>query len=348
MISRRGIIRGILLPVIFLIHCGGGSDVGNPDITGYVSFVNGDEASRAMVVLGVDGATGSVDTTYVQPVGDFLLCFKAVSFDTVFCDAHGFFRFDSVAPGDYVLVASKGSKSGMQKIRHSYYQESETQIVLDASVNVTIETFGAGSSDVNFKVAHISGTTFTAGADSQGVFRFRGIPSGDHEIVLYRSDDTYESYAEFTVLPGCSASMVVDPERSSGFWTAKECGPREPLGRPYILWSSPADGAEGMQNVDVGNSVYDIVIQFSHSMDTRSTGKAVKVISSDSLTSIDSLWWEGAGVLYIALCTRDSLGECIEGTPFREGVTYTVVVDTTAKSDLGVNLSYPETLIFRP
>ena len=115
------------------------------------------------------------------------------------------------------------------------------------------------------------------------------------------------------------ASMVVDPERSSGFWTAKECGPREPLG-DRILWSSPADGAEGMQNVDVGNSVYDIVIQFSHSMDTRSTGKAVKVISRQSYFDRFPC---GGQVLYIALCTRDSLGECMR-EPVQGGWTYTL------------------------
>ena len=51
-----------------------------------------------MVVPGVDGATGSVDTTYVQPVGDFLLCFNCSLIQFSVMHAR-LFRYGSVAPG---------------------------------------------------------------------------------------------------------------------------------------------------------------------------------------------------------------------------------------------------------
>ena len=75
-------------------------------------------------------------------------------------------------------------------------------------------------------------------------------------------------------------------------------------------------------------------------MDTRSTGKAVKVISSDSLG--DRFPLVGGGGIYIALL-QDSLGGI--GNPVQKCDIH--CCDYCGKSDLGVNLSYPETL-FRP
>ncbi|NLG15817.1 MAG: carboxypeptidase regulatory-like domain-containing protein [Fibrobacter sp.] len=339
------------LPCFFLLlySCGGGSDVGNPDITGYVSYSSGKAASGGMVVLSKEGAAEQVDTTYAQQTGDFLLCFKTVNFDTVYCDVNGFFRFEEVNPGTYVLVAAKNGQLGMEKVSHSGYEESQTGLILENPASVEIQSYNYSETEEKFIAAHVSGTTFTAASDDLGTFTFSGIPSGDVEFVLYRADGTYEKYPEFTILPGCSASMTVDPVREPSLWVARECGPRDPLGIPYVIWSSPEKGAFGFEEISVGKLDYDVKIQFSHSMDTRSTGSAISAFSSDSLTEIESIRWQGANVVLVDLCVKDSTGECVpDSLKFKAGVTYTIAIDTTAQSDLGVNLTYPETIILKP
>ena len=324
--------------------------MGNPDICGYVSFVNGESAGNAKVVIGRKGAVGTIDTTYAQSLGDFYLCFRTVSFDTVYCDRDGAFTFDTVSPGEYVIVASKDSMLGMVAVSHSYYEVSQANVFLERAARMTIEPyFDTDSNSANrFLVANVAGTVISATPDSAGVFTFNMLPSGDLDIVLYNSNGGYEEAGSVTIFPGCSASIAVDPLLGSDYWTVKDCGYRDPLGRPYVIWSSPEMGASG-EDVKSSGSDYDLVLQFSHSMDTRNTGNAISAVSGDSLTSIDTLWWQGSDMIYIALCTKDSTGNYSrEVSPFRSGVTCSIAIDTMAQTVLGVKFAHKEVISFNP
>jgi hypothetical protein len=95
--------------------------------------------------------------------------------------------------------------------------------------------------------------------------------------------------------------------------------------------------------------LYDVAIQFSHPMDTRKTSKAFSAVSSDTKTVIDSLWWQGADVVYIRLCTKDNAGNCTgRDSLYSSGVRYSVVIDTSAETGLGVKYSFPDTVSFIP
>ena len=334
-----------LLPAF--VFCGSGSDIGNPDISGFVSYNDGRRAGGAMVVLAREGVIGSVDTSFAKSIGAFTICFTGATFDTAYCNGDGKFTFDSIPPGRYVLVASRNSLLGITTVEHSYYQETEAKISIKDPVQLSIKSY-AGQGSEEFLVAHIGGTVYATAADSNGVFSFDALPAGDLELVLYKSDNTFERFKGLTVVAGCSASVIADAARGQDAWVIKDCGYRDPLGRPYILWSSPEQGARGEQVGWSKESLYDVNIQFSHPMDTRKTTGAVSAVSSDSLTRLDTLWWIGADQIFIRLCTLDTLGECMSGSPFRPGVTYSIVIDTTAQSGYGVSVAIPETLTFIP
>lgn len=126
-------------------------------------------------------------------------------------------------------------------------------------------------------------------------------------------------------------------------------GPRDPLAMPYVLSITPSDGAQGELVNQHRNRSYDIEIQFSHPMDSKLTNPAVYVKSSDSLTVLDSIWWQGGNVAYLKLCTDDGSGQCVWGDSlYRSGITYSVIVDTNATTSLGVRFPYPDTLTFIP
>jgi hypothetical protein len=323
---------------------GGGTDVGNPDVTGYV-VSNGKAAPDAMVILGIMGQdVGIVDTSYLHSMGDIVICFKVQgAFDTTYCNGAGEFTFRDVTPGTYTLVASKGDLLGMTKVTQTQDTIESIELTLETTAGLLVRALPATRNDSDsFIAARIDGTHFAAIPDTQGVLIFPPVPAGEFDIIFYRGDNTSELFTGVTTLPGCSSSAVIDPQRPSSQWTLRDCGARDPLDPPYLLWSSPShrdSGAAGRVNYSTG---YDVMLQFSHPMDTRRTGKAVHA-RGDSLIYVDSVWWQGSDVLLVRFTRLDG------GHPlYLPGVLYSVVIDTLARSAFGVPFMLPETLSFVP
>jgi len=350
------ILGGIILPLF--INCGintadgGGVIVNNPSITGYVRFPEGNNAYGAMAMIGRQGVSGTIDTTIEVKHGDFSIIYNIKALDTAYCDMQGSFFFEDLFPGDYVLVA-QSKETGMLALVNvscSYNETLTVDMRLETPAELIIKPYYYTNGDAsNFVAAQIAGTGFTVNADNSGILKFDMVPAGELEIVLFRENNTKEVFYNFKTASGKKSTLLVDPHRPNSFWTAIEPGPRDPLGRPYILSSSPSDGAQGTMVNQDRNRSYDIEIQFSHPMDSKLTNSAVSVKSNDSLTVLDSIWWQGGNVAYLKLCTDDGLGQCIRGDSlYRSGITYSVIIDTNATTSLGVRFPYPDTLTFIP
>jgi len=350
------ILGGIILPLF--INCGintadgGGVIVNNPSITGYVRFPEGNNAYGAMAMIGRQGVSGIIDTTIEVKHGDFSIIYNIKALDTAYCDMQGSFFFEDLFPGDYVLVAqSKETRMlALVNVSCSYNETLTVDMRLETPAELIIKPYYYTNGDAsNFVAAQIAGTGFTVNADNSGILKFDMVPAGELEIVLFRENNTKEVFYNFKTASGKKSTLLVDPHRPNSFWTAIEPGPRDPLGRPYILSSSPSDGAQGTMVNQDRNRSYDIEIQFSHPMDSKLTNSAVSVKSNDSLTVLDSIWWQGGNVAYLKLCTDDGLGQCIRGDSlYRSGITYSVIIDTNATTSLGVRFPYPDTLTFIP
>jgi len=178
--------------VIGLISCGGGTDVGNPDVCGTVTNPGGGYAAGARVVLGTGGNdVGLVYTTYVESVEGIVICFKAVrNFDTAYCDSKGQFTFKEVPPGDYSLLASQGALLALQKINHSRDYGTMAGMQLSEPAEIAVRMVNPGSDSLKFIAARIDGTLLAAVPDSTGVFRFPPLPAGDLDIIFYRENET--------------------------------------------------------------------------------------------------------------------------------------------------------------
>ena len=366
----RVAVQGTLLVFMFLfLHCGGGSDIGNPEIpnklydapyyngnstiAGIVSYSNGLAGTDAMVVLGEEGFDAEMmDTTYTEVANGVTFIIKPIGFDTVRCDSRGIFEFTGVQPGKYVLFASSGSTSvGIEKVENPSYMAKNVHISLNrpGSISVYSKTVvSSNDTNVSFVEAGIGGTNYIGKADSLGNITFTSVPAGELNIILHRKNGEVEYVKDFTLYPDASSSLTVDPYRSQDFWVLQECGPRDPLARPYIIWSSPKDKASGDSACVNVDKEYDMVIQFSHPMNTIATTKAVSAFSDDGGTALDTLWWQGADALYISLCIKDSAGVCMDSSSYSKGITYKVRIDTVAQSALGVNFAFPDTLEFTP
>lgn len=343
-----------LTAYLLLLNCsGGGVIVNNPCITGIVKFPEGQLAYGTMVIMGRQGLIGIIDTTVNINRGDFSLFLNLRLFDTAYCDVQGRFVFENVIPDDYILVA-KSKETGMlamSNISCPYDQNYEIDLILKTGAELTIKPYYFNNTDTsNFIAAQIAGTGFYATADTNtGLLEFEQVPSGELEIVLFRQNNSKEIFNELVTVSGISSTLMVDPHRNSSFWTVIKPGPREPLGRPYILSSTPSDGARSDSVNQSSDRIFDVEIQFSHPMDSKLTNPAVSVKSSDGLTSLDSIWWQGGNVAYLKFCTIDSSGRCIRGDSlYRSGTVYSVIIDTTASTSLGVSLAYPDTLTFIP
>lgn len=348
----------LLIMLALLLNCGintagGGVIVNNPVMSGKVSFPEGQGARDAMVIIGSKGAVGLIDTTIGIHHGNFLVSYNLKMFDTTYCDVQGRFEFENIAAGDYVLVAERKEVGmfAMTTVNCSYNDSININIELKPAAKLTIKPYAFDYSDSsNFVAAQISGTRFTASYnDSTGLLEFDMIPAGELELILYKLNNTIEIYRGFNAVSDSFSMLLVDPHRSSSYWTAIESGPRSPLGRPYIISSSPFDGAQGEAVKLTGEYECDVEIQFSHPMDSKLTNSAVSVKSSDNMTSLDEIWWQGGNVMYLKLCTKSSSGECVRGDSlYRSGITYSVIIDTCATTSLGVKFAYPDTLTFIP
>lgn len=347
-------VLSFFIPLV--IGCGGGSDIGNPGctsfgyVTGKVYNSDGTPANNAMIMLGPEGTSFGSDTQIVRDSAGLIIFVRSLKFDTIYSDTKGQFTFENIIPGHYVVVASKNSKLGIESITSKSNEYSTVNVTLGTPADILIKSKSfPTSSPLSFKAAQISGTSYLATPDSFGNFRFNSIPSGVLDIVLYKSNDSIETFRQFVTEPGCSAVLVADPNRSTDYWTPEDCGPRDYQGRPYITFSSPPNASTGNDaKVNIGQS-YEVHIQFSHSMDTRLTSNALKVFSSDNSISLDSKWWQGDDEVFISFCTKDSSDTCTRVKDyFRKGVKYSVVVDTTAQTIAGVKFASPDTIWFIP
>ncbi len=350
-------IAAVILPV--LLNCGintadgGGVIVNNPCISGSVRFPAGQYAFGAMAVIGYQGGSGSIDTTIGVQHGDFFFYYNIKFLDTAYCDIRGKFSFNDVFPRNYVLVA-QSKETGMfalTNISVNYNESVNVDLTLEAAAELIIKPYSYNRGDSsNFVAAQIAGTGFVANVDENtGLLKFDQVPAGELEIVLFRKNNSKEKFSPINTVSSSKSTLLVDPHRSYSHWTAIVPGPRDPKGNPYILSSNPPDEATGEFANQISHPYYDVEIQFSHPMDSKLTNPAISVKSSDSLTSLDSIWWQGGNVAYLKLCTATGSGQCAgRDSLYRSGTTYSIIIDTTASTSVGVRFPYPDTITFVP
>lgn len=356
MIKMTNILIYLLLLLTLLFNCswdtaGGGVIVTNPTVFGTVRFPDGKGVNEAMVIIGKENAFGPGDTSIEIEDGEISLTLNLKRFDTAYCDLQGNFFFSNISPGNNILVAQR-KEIGMMTMKSVNCNFSDSLVVdltLEPAATISIEPYYIDSIiDNNFAAAQIAGTAFTAKSeDSSGIIKFDMVPAGVLKLILFRKNNKTECYNNFISISGEKSILKVNPGRNSTYWTAINSGPRDPLGRPYILSSFPNDSAiEGTAKTTRSDD-YDIEIQFSHPMDSKITNSAMKVISSDGLTSLDTVWWQGGNWAFLKLCTKSISGDCIRGDSlYRSGVAYSVIIDTIAETSLGVRFAFPDTLTF--
>ena len=331
------------LSICLFSGCGGGADVGNPgnfsncSITGCVKKPDNDAASKARVILGRYSDFPISEDSKDTVVQDGLtVVISKKYFDTTICDISGRFSFDNVSVGEYVIVADLQNKRGIIKVSTGN-GDADAVIGLNEPVDLMIKPYSVlDTSNPHFVASRIAGTTLVAKADSAGTILFYGVPSGMVDVVLYKNDTSRQTFRDLTVSPVSGAILMVDPKRSPSYWTAKS-SVREYDGRPYIL-------RYGMWNDSlptVGMAAYDLYIQFSHTMDTYLTSKALHTKSSDSAIQIDEIFWQGADMVYLRLCAKDSTGGCSRNR-LLSIPKWTVSIDTSAESKFGYKMAWPE------
>ena len=352
-LHRRMVLPGVVAILLVVLGCGGGSDVGNPNIAGTVTsrLTDGPKAAGARVVLSSRDAPGIgslMDTVSIKGVTTIV---TSLFFDTTYADQYGRFRFDEVPSGSYVLVASYNGLLALEYVEQRPNQDEEgVLLVVTDPATVYLNTYtDLDTSKPYFRAARIAGTGFIDSLNASGEIVLRDVPAGDLGLLCYRSDGHTVLFPVLHTDAGCQAELYSSPDLPVDYWTPHPCGPRDPLGRPYILettvWTSGASPAD----VTFDEKVFDIRLSFSHAMDARSTKSAIHAFSDDSSASIKSLRWDGGNTLYIALCSADTAGECRSGEDrFLKGRTYGVTIDTTAQTALGVHFAHDAYVRFVP
>lgn len=335
----------IVLSMSLLLGCGGGADIGNPgnistfSIKGCVKKTTDEGASNATVILGRNSDipfSGEVKDTSCN--NGITIIYTRQFFDTTKCDTAGYFSFESVSTGEYVILAVQQKKCGITKVS-TVNGDVNATIELNDPVDITIKTYTVlDTINPYFIGSRIAGTPLVAKADSAGVILFKSVPSGLLDVVLYKSDTSTQTFTDLTVSPVSGAILMVDPKRSPLYWTAKT-DERKSIDRPYVLrygiWNAslPTEGA----------TEYDLYIQFSQPMDVIPTSNALHIASSDSTIQIDEMSWQGTGLIYLRLCVKDSAGVC-NRERLSNLSSWTLSVDTSATSSFGYQLAWPEVL----
>jgi hypothetical protein len=217
-------------------------------------------------------------------------------------------------------------------------------IEIKPTSKLTIDNYSSAmdTSSKNFIAARIDGTKITSQENIKDRIFFSAIPEGVYDIVLYRVDTTNECIKELNVKSSDSITIQVNPATSPDEWTYRETVRKHP--RPYVLKYS----FEPVPISDEYNFKYYCWIQFSHEMATRITGNAIKAFSSDSLTKINKIRWEGSNQILIDLCTNGAAACTDDTTGLKKGITYSIVIDTTARTIEGNTLAWPDTLKLTP
>ena len=355
----RGLVAQIILIAVVTaleIRCGGATDVGNPPgnaVVGKVTeqFSDGPVAAGARVVLSKRGADpGFGQSEDCSRSGDIGICSEPIFFDTTYTDADGSFIFQEVYPGSYVLVASYSNLLSLEYIDQRAFQDAQVAMVVSEPATVYLKNYSSiDSAKPFFRAARIAGTGFLDSIDEAGEIVLKNVPAAELDLILYRSDNTTKFFPALQTDPGCQAELYSLPDLSVDYWTPHPCGYRDPLGRPYVLESAVRSNSGDTAEFLMDGKPFDISITFSHAMDARSTGEAIHGFSDDGSTTIASLWWEGATTLYISLCVKDDGDECRSTDyRFKQGVTYGVTIDTTARTALGVSFAHDAYIRFVP
>jgi hypothetical protein len=324
--------------------CGGASDVGNPDISGRIANGDGSPVIACKVILGPRNCDpGTIDT--VALTNEITIHLYHRPFDTVQTDQNGSFTFENVEPGDYTVLATNENMLGLCKVEHQKSFDSEMDIVLSYASKLTIDSYNSSmdSTPKTFVTARISGTPITPYEKIKDRLYFSKVPAGIFDIILYRNNREVDYINDLEVKENDSVTIQVNPVTKPKEWTYRQ-SVRDIHSRPYVLdyhFTSIPD-------TTIYNVAYDCWIQFSHDMDTRATGNAISVFSSDSMSAISSLHWEGSNQLFIDLCTNGTKPCSEESTVLKKGIHYSIVVDTTARTTLGYTLAWPDTITLTP
>jgi len=336
--EKRGIIKFLCIALVVAIcsfNCstenptGGGTDVGNPAV-GTIRSVDGTPVANAEIII------RSFDSTKVP--------------DTVYSNENGRFQFSSVEQGDYAIFAQKDSLLGITHVKFDSLYDSNIEIQLDEPGAITIRLESLEQDSFSILGARIAGTNYLFTPDSNGNLHLSNAPGGEMVIILYDNKGQTTLFKNLKTKGGCEAYIIVDANKPPEEWISGGCGVRDPLEKPYLTWVSPPPGAVGAVARVNRNNDYDMALQFSHSMNTRITGNAISVVSSDSLAGLKELRWQGSDVLYINFCHKAFAEQdlCQNSGAYKVGATYSVIIDSMAESVLGVKISEPETLSFTP
>jgi hypothetical protein len=331
---------------IFLCSCGSGTVVGNPDISGKVVSSDGKPVSECKVILGpLNEDLGIV--TIEAGTGQLKIVLRSKDFRTAYTDSNGIFTFDTVLEGAYCIFANKDNLMGIFEKIYPFDEDSfyVGDIKIKPPSKLTIDNFSSAmdTSSKNFIAARIDGTDITSQEDIKDRIYFSAIPEGVYDIILYRENKTNECIKELDVKSNDSIVIQVNPATPPEEWTYKNAHPTAKQ-RPYIVKYS----FEATPISSTYPFKHYCWIQFSHPMESRATGNAIKAFSSDSLTQINKINWQ-ENLLLIDLCTNGRTTGCTDDTTgLKKGVTYSIVIDTTARTMEGYSLAWPDTLKLTP
>ena len=344
------IVTRIILPVCLLFGCGGGSDVGNPylPIQGSVTsrLSDGPKAAGARVVLARQGTDPgySGDSSYYRGI-------DVIFFDTTYTDIDGLFSFDSVPPGDWVLVATYNRLTCLEYVQHrSGHGNSEAMVLNDPST-ITLKNYTElDTNEPHFRAARILGTEIWDTADANGEIALHNVPAVEKlDIVLYRSDTLRKYFSGMSTEAGCAAELYTLPDLPPERWTPHPCGDRDPLSLPYILEIITRTSGVVHEELTGNGRDADMLISFSLDMNVLATNRAIHGFAEGDTVSGIALSWDGSTLVYINFCTADSTDACRSGDDrFLPGVTYGVTIDTTAQTSEGVHFAYEEKVRFVP
>lgn len=335
-----------LIVFSILLSCGGGADIGNPDlgvntrtyqIGGIVRNSEGKVASNVRVILGKysdDSCTTNFEDT-IKKNGFIVVVMKRL-FDTTVTDDSGKYKFEQVTGGKCVIVAEKDYSKALLMTTVNY--DVDLNLQLSPAVSFTIVPYPAlDTTKPHFVKSRIAGTPYMVYADSSGILRYTSVSSGIFDVVLYRNDSSSVVYTGLD-LQTSNTVLQVAPTLAPQYFTVQS-DLRQWDGRPYV--SRYGKWSDSLPND--GTKMYDAYIQFSHPMDTYLTTKAMIAISQDYKMQVKYVDWQGDGLAYLKLCAMDSLGTCDDNL-LRSMKIWRITVDTTAASLYGIRMTWPAQL----
>lgn len=305
---------------------GGGSDIGNPPITGIVMTSEMKPVRNALVMI------GSIDND--------TLC------DSVYTRDDGRFQSKGLPAGLYAVSGSTDSLAAIARVVHDTVQDAALTITLDRPATIKL-IFDSLFADTSLKLAwaKIVGTGFRFSRTAARTFVLDKAPTGEMDIKVATNNGTVYTMRKYRAQASCDAYIIVDPALAPEQWVSGGCGVRDPLGRPSVIWVSPPPGSQGSIARVNSNAVYDIAIQFSHPMDTRLTTLAVTGWSTDTSIRVATKSWVGSDVLYLTF-SQTAIPHPMFKYPL--GTTYTVNIDSTAESVFGVHSAKQYRFSFTP